>query len=138
MIPRWNPAGRNAREGVRRSGDWRRNTIGLLAVGLLIAGVLFWVQFERGASVDAARAFCIRVGTLFAVLWLALPQLADLMRKYPPWLLATGVALIGLVIIQPKALTYAIPAAGVLIALHFLGWFTRKPRRDEDSNAARS
>ncbi len=113
-------------DAVRRASGWRRHTIGLLALGLLLAGVVFWIGFERSASVDSARAFCIRVGALLSALWLALPQLAAIFVKYPPWLIVTSLLLLGLVIVQPKALGYAIPVVGVLLALHFFGWFTRR------------
>jgi hypothetical protein len=107
------------------SQAWRRHTLGVLALLMLGSGAA--VHFsggELGASTTLVAIF-VRVGLLLGALWLALPQLVPIFTRFPPWLIVGTVVLGLVVLINPKALAYAVPLMGVLFVIHILGWFTR-------------
>ena len=64
-----------------------RKSVGVVAALLLVLGVVLWL---RGPEGDVALGFafgCIRVGLVFAALWLAFPQIMAIGRQMPGWLL---------------------------------------------------
>ena len=65
---------------------------------------------------------CLRVGLLLAAIWLALPQLAQLAQRMPPWL-AGGTLLVGLLVaIRPRLIVYVAPLLAAMAVLQFWGW----------------
>lgn len=108
----------------------RRIALGILALLFLIAGVAGLIKYglaDSGGS--AAASVALRTGVLLGVLWLALPQVELLFRRFPPWLLGT-VGLGGLVLlIRPRMFVYVLPILAALMVLQLAGRLLR-PFRD--------
>jgi hypothetical protein len=102
----------------------------VISLALLITASVIWLRpGEPGASANTFASGCLRIGLLLAALWLALPQVLALFVRFPPWLIFTSLGLAILVVLNPKSLTYVIPLAGILLLLHFFGYFTRPAAR---------
>ncbi len=102
--------------------NWRRHCLGLL--GLLFLGIGLY-QLGRAnwsfAGLDAWVGSAFRMGVLLAALWLALPEIQQVLARVPAWLLVT-VGIGGFVVLlRPKLLLVVIPIVGALLALQILG-----------------
>ena len=99
--------------------DWRRNAIGVLALGLLIAGLVgAWLGPEKVSGALASTG--MRCGGVLAMLWLALPDLQSPKNRW--WLLAMLAACIAIVVLPrwipwTKLLPALAVAYGVLMIL---------------------
>ncbi len=85
-------------------------------IGALLVAIGGWLAFG-GAAVDIG-SILFRIGIVLSVLTLALPQVQQFFRFFPPWLL--GCALVGALVIVAKP-RYAAVVVPTLIALWFLG-----------------
>lgn len=106
----------------------RRHILGILAIGLVAAGLSLLLLYETREN-QAAAGFCIRVGLVLGAFWLAWPQLQVLLVRWPPWLLGC-LALGGLVILaQPKLILYVGALLAIIAALQFFSRFLKPPAR---------
>lgn len=105
-----------------------RHGAGVLAILLLIAGTLLLFQ-ENANQFWAAMA--IRVGTLLAVIWLAIPQIEEMRSKgigkqIPSIVMLIGFAALVIIAARPKQATILIPLVGIALAISgALKWFSR-------------
>jgi|GEM_PF-3977379 hypothetical protein len=60
-----------------------RNTLGIVAALLLLAGIVIWWRGPGGENALGLAFGCIRVGLVLGALWLAFPQLAALAKVVP-------------------------------------------------------
>ena len=100
----------------------RRHAFGLIALMFLITAVFQGYQVGWSAMQESMPlSICLRVGLVLGAIWLAYPQLQQIGRRTPPWLVAaTGVGILVL-LIQPKAFRLLLPAVLLLAALQFVG-----------------
>jgi len=63
----------------------RRNTLGILAIAVLLLGTLFWFRGPEDGSAKPFAASCLRIGVVFLALWLALPQIQALAGAAKRW-----------------------------------------------------
>lgn len=100
----------------------RRIVLGIVALlftGLGLVGLVKYGVGDSGGS--AAASVALRTGVLLGVLWLALPQVEQLFRRFPPWLLGT-LGLGGLVLlIRPRMFIYVLPILAALLVLQLAG-----------------
>jgi hypothetical protein len=64
-----------------------RKSVGIVAALLLVLGGLLYLRGPGGETALGFAFGCIRVGLVFAALWLAFPQIVALGRQLPGWLL---------------------------------------------------
>ena len=88
----------------------RRNTVGLLAAGLLVAGITLFVADHT----NAVAAACIRVGLLCAATWLAWRDV----QRLSPWMIGPVLMAAAVVAWRPKLFVLVFP---VLIAFGSCG-----------------
>jgi hypothetical protein len=84
--------------------------IGLATVGLLAGAALAWAADDRGSA-----GLLIRVGFVFAALWLAYPSFVRLDRR------AIALAALGVLVVvfRPRS---------AIVVLPVIAWFARTPR----------
>jgi len=101
----------------------RRHGFGLFAIAFLTAAI--GLHFSWGSSNDNSlwvTAVCARVGVLLGAIWLALPQLAQVADRTPPWF-AGGAVFVGLITaIRPRWIIYILPLLAAMAVLQFWGW----------------
>jgi hypothetical protein len=103
--------------------DWRRMVIGVLAVGCLVTGgVAWWLQ--PNPMLAPVMAGSIRLGGMFAILWLALPEL----RNPKNLVLLLGIVGVGVGIILLPRLPWGKILIGLAAVLPVL-WILRPRRR---------
>ena len=85
-------------------------------LGLLLTGVGAWLTFGKVA--EDVGSIMFRSGLVISVLTLALPQVQQFFRFFPPWLLACGVVGGFAILRWPKSAVFVLPG---LAALWFLG-----------------
>jgi hypothetical protein len=90
----------------------QRSIIGILALVLLAASLLSWVWPAAEAFVQF-DGFCVRLGAILAVWWLAYPDLARL----PAWILAGVPVLVIILARWPRFFWLFIPVVVVLAVL---------------------
>jgi hypothetical protein len=95
--------------------------LAILFLAVAVPGVYRF--FVHGPSdSDFLASVCLRVGLTLSAIWLAFPQLDELSRRVPPWLLAcVGLGLL-VVVIRPRAILTIGPVLAVIFALQFVGW----------------
>lgn len=64
-----------------------RKSVGIVAALLLVLGVFLYLRGPGGETALGFAFGCIRVGLVFAALWLAFPQIVALGKRMPGWLL---------------------------------------------------
>jgi hypothetical protein len=64
-----------------------RKSVGIVAALLLVLGALLYLRGPGGETALGFAFGCIRVGLVFAALWLAWPQIVAIGRQTPGWLL---------------------------------------------------
>lgn len=116
---------------------WRRQVLGVLGLGGVVAGIYRVVEAGGSlSSMDPVASLLMRVGMLLLALWLALPQIQQVLSKIPTWLL--GPIAVGslIVIVRPRLLLLVVPIVGVIIALQatarVLGIFGAGKPRSQD------
>jgi hypothetical protein len=90
----------------------RRHLIGIVAIGFLVAGAVFW-RWPISQGDLQLDASCTKTGLSLAVLWLAYPDLARL----PAWLLTVVPAMIIVLAKWPRLFLFLIPLLIVLAIL---------------------
>ena len=107
----------------------RRLFIGFCAVALLIAGFSIWMQGETASHhVQMAAAGFVRVGLLCSAVWLAWPQVSDLVERVPRWVGLTLLGCLGVIVFRPRLIIFVAPLLFALLLLHWLGLLI-KPKR---------
>jgi len=113
----------------------RRHIMGLLGIGFLLGGVvLLVVKGANDSQWSMYASICVRVGLMLSAVWLAFPQVVDLAKRFPPWLMAT-IVLSGLVVAaSPRRALYLVPVVAAIAFLQFVGWLFKplpnaKPKR---------
>jgi hypothetical protein len=71
----------------------RRNLIGLFGIAG-IAGYFVMCLWQKRIVDTASGSALLRVGLIFCVFWLAMPDLNLLFKKYPPWAVGAGLLLL--------------------------------------------
>ena len=100
----------------------QRYFLGILALLLTIGGALMWMRDSHNSVHESAlAAACLKVGPVLGAMWLAFPQVLQLLRRFPPALIAAIVIGFGTVIIRPRATAIVIPVILVILPLRFLG-----------------
>lgn len=95
----------------------QRTILGLLALALLLGGgavCLLWPE----SSLYTVGLGCLRLGVLFGVIWLAIPNVSSLFTRFPPWLVAATAAGIVVILWKRETIVFVGP---VLVALWVLG-----------------
>ena len=100
----------------------RRIVLGVLALLFLAASVVGLFQAGiAGGQASMATSIALRVGLVLGSSWLAYPQLQQLARKFPPWLMVSIAFGLVILLIQPKVFRLVLPLLVVVIAFQFVG-----------------
>ena len=118
----------------------RRIALGVFALLFLAASVVGLFQAGvAGGQASMATSISLRVGLVSATSWLAYPQLRQLARKFPPWLMVSSAFGLVILLIQPKFFRLVCPLLVVVIAFQFVSQLflppTSKARSVRDSHA---
>ena len=98
----------------------RRNLLGIIAAGLLLAGFVgltFGYTSQSVAGMSAGVG--VRAGLILGALWLAYPQLAKMFETVPTWLFVTIAIGVGAVILRFRNIVFVGPILAVIIAMHY-------------------
>jgi len=107
----------------------------LLVFGLLLCALalLLYLFVGQDGDVLMAVSICFRAGILLGVIWLAFPQAVQLLSKYPPWVIASTVVTLAVLVVRPKAIIYVLPLLAIVGVVQFVGWiFAPPPRKSPD------
>ena len=110
----------------------RRHLLGIISLTLILIGAAgFYQSRSPSGDVSPMAGYLARAGIMLGAIWLAWPQIQQVFRKFPPWLLgAIGVAV--LVLIVSSKLVWAVGLVLIaIVGLKFLGQFLKgreKPR----------
>lgn len=94
----------------------QRNVLGILAAVLLVGGLALWLFAPTAAGVIGLGM--VRLGIMFAAIWLAIPNFRVIFAKFPPWLIAATLAGVVIGLWQKQTLPLVIP---LLIVLWVIG-----------------
>lgn len=97
--------------------NWQRTTIGLIAVGFLVAGIS--LNLARPDETTGYVGILVRVGVLLSVIWLAMPQLEPLKAKLSTFVLLVTLLLLVVVAARPNWFRIA---AGILAVTLIVNW----------------
>ena len=91
-----------------------RVLLGILTIGLLVAGIA--MQFTPGwqGTAQAYAGNFIRAGLVLGALWLALPQLTAFFQKTPRWLLIGGAIGVAIAAMNWTLLIVIVPVVAAL------------------------
>lgn len=100
----------------------RRHVLGILGL-LLVAGgaITLW----RGELAPEWSSAMLRIGLVFCALWLAFPQLVTLLKRFPPWLLATIAGGGMIVAARPRSIVFIGPVVLAIALVQFIGWLVQ-------------
>ena len=108
----------------------QRHLIGI--IGLAGIGYALFVFFRLGYDDGLNQIFpslCMRLGIVMIAIWLGMPDINRLLKKYPLWLIILAVvAVIGL-IVSPKIFPILFGIFVIGCAYHFLSGFFRSKRK---------
>ncbi|MEE3371620.1 MAG: hypothetical protein VX346_19970 [Planctomycetota bacterium] len=99
----------------------QRYFLGILALLLTTTGLLWLWNGTNNEFENAIAAACLKVGPVLGALWLAFPQVLQLVRRFPPMLIIAIVVSSGFVIVRPKSAPFVIPVLFAILGLHYLG-----------------
>lgn len=103
----------------------RRHVIGILALAMLLTAVVLLLQGHQEGLAYQVEVNSLRVGAFLVVLWLAY---ADL-HRVPPWLWATFVPMLVVIVLKPRWLIIILPIGFLLAILHPRVWPKGQNRR---------
>lgn len=118
--------------------DWRRLGLGVFAIALFVAAGVLWFARpnENSSFVETFRNSAFRGGFVVAALWLAYPQLVQLVKRFAPSTILGAIVVLAVLVIRPRAIIYVAPILGALLVLKLIRWLfaplpqKRVPRRD--------
>lgn len=113
----------------------RRHLLGIVAMVLLLAGTIGWLV-ERSTNTHAGMAAGVgmRAGLVLGALWMAYPQLVQVIRYAPKWILGLlGIAAMVLVFGR-QSLVIVVPAVIILAGLQFASWIFKPLPKKKSSN----
>lgn len=99
----------------------RRHLLGVISLGLLLGGLLLLDTSGGGGQASALSAAFIRAGTMCLAMWLAWPQVGELVTRTPRWVGLVLLALAAVIVVRPKLLLLTIPVLIGLVLLQWLG-----------------
>ncbi|MBB77333.1 MAG: hypothetical protein CMJ75_22740 [Planctomycetaceae bacterium] len=99
----------------------QRYFLGILALLLTTTGLLWLWNGTNNELENAIAAACLKVGPVLGALWLAFPQVLQLVRRFPPTLIVAIVVSSGFVIVRPKSAPFVVPVLFAILGLHYLG-----------------
>lgn len=99
----------------------QRYFLGILALLLTTTGLLWIWNGTSNEIENAIAAACLKVGPVLGALWLAFPQVLQLIRRFPPALIMAIVVSSGFVIVRPKSAPFVVPVLLTILGLHYLG-----------------
>jgi len=99
--------------------DWRRHVLGGIGVLFLAVGVFRLVA--TGDFGETWTSLGMRVGIILVAIWLALPQIQQLLARVPLWLLVTLAIAFFFVLRNARLLPIALLFVGVIVALKVAG-----------------
>lgn len=104
------------REGIPPA--WRRPVVLALAVVLFCAGVAIRLSTDEASGHGKfGSGSLIRLGVVFAALWLAWPSLRRPATWLPPGMAIVILGGIGVLAVQPRLLPAVLPAVGMLLSV---------------------
>jgi hypothetical protein len=101
----------------------QRMILGLIAASLLCGGLALWLLAPDSAG--AIGLGMMRLGIMFAVVWLAIPNFTVIFAKFPPWLIFGTAAGLCVIAVRPRTIVLVGP---ILVLLWVIGprWLSRK------------
>jgi hypothetical protein len=118
----------------------KRHLLGIIALGLILSGIvgLYW-GFSANSQSAMAAGVGLRAGLVLGALWIAFPQLMQLARALPSWLLGLLAAGLLIVVIRPQMMSLVLIVVAVLAGLQFFGSMLKpqakkRPRRRSDAS----
>ena len=104
----------------------QRTILGLIAAAMLGGGLALWLLAPDSAG--AIGLGMMRLGIMFAVIWLAIPNFTLIFAKFPPWLIFGTVAALCVIAIRPRTIVFVGP---ILVLLWVIGprWLSRKSNK---------
>ena len=87
----------------------QRYFLGFLALLLTTTGLVGLVNGTSNEFENAIASACLKVGPVLGALWLAFPQVLQIVRRFPPILIIAIVLSSGFVIVRPKSAPFVVP-----------------------------
>jgi hypothetical protein len=97
--------------------------IGILFLALAIVGLVY--AGSGGAQRSMAASICMRVGLVLGAIWLAYPQLKQIVERVPAWMMVSVGLAVAVLVVRPRAILAIGPVLLVIFVLQFLGWLFR-------------
>ena len=111
----------------------RRILLGLFALAFLIAGLVTVPIWDPALGENYLAFLCIKVGLVLGAIWLAMPQVEDVLKKTPPWLWAViGLSLLAAVF--TKSFVIILPIVAIICLIQFVGWLFKPPEQKKRSS----
>jgi hypothetical protein len=118
----------------------RRHIMGAIGLVLLASGIaVLWRYGVSESTISTAASVCLRAGIVLVAIWLAMPQLAQVTKRVPPWLLGSIALGTVALVIRPKLVVVVAPILGIMLVVQFVTWLfkplppqkrTRKPQAE--------
>jgi hypothetical protein len=117
----------------------KRSLLGIVALGLVLSGALgLYLGFSANSQEGMAAGVGLRAGLVLGALWMALPQLVQLLEPVPRWLIGTVAIGALIVVVQPKSFMFVAIAVAVLVGLQVTGWFLKPTAKKSKSHGRTS
>jgi hypothetical protein len=113
----------------------RRHALGIISILMLVAGgfALFYFGVDDSQS-SMAASICLRAGLVLGAIWLAFPQILQVLARVPPWLVACILLSVMAVIARPKTIILVAPLLAALAVMQFVTWLFKplpQPKRSQ-------
>ena len=109
----------------------QRHLLGIIALVFTVTGIALLIRGGVSGDKSTIAAVLLKVGPVLGVMWLAFPQLIQVVRRGPPWVIAAFVIGIGAMIYNKRTALVVIPVWLAIAALQFVGWlFNPLPKKD--------
>ncbi len=104
--------------------------MGIIAGVLIVSG--FCILAATGISGNDSRvmyaSICLRAGFTLGAIWLAFPQVLELLAKFPPWLIGLVVLAVGVLVVRPRMIVVIWPLLLGIAVIQFVGWLFKPPK----------
>lgn len=113
----------------------RRHLIGIFSLLFVLGGLAL---LASPSDARATGSICLRAGLVLGAIWLAFPQLGNLLSRFPTWLTLLLGCLLLVAVFRSRAVVIILPLIAAVVLIQAFGWLLKPLPKSKPPPSARA